>query len=232
MPSSYLCYDWTWPKRGSNPNSWHPNHIVIKRFAALYAKHTLALLLPMGSLLEVTGKSGRWSIVRVPGGPLGGAGGTRLRISGECLREIEGGERRRLEGVSQAPGRRLRKKDFPSIAAEVIGSPYLWGGKSTFGFDCSGLVQLVFEMLGVDLPRNSNQQARCGKPVRRREDFRPFDLFFFGEGRRINHVGIHLGGLDVLHASGYVCASPLMPRRPYIRGSLCESFRWARRVIR
>jgi cell wall-associated NlpC family hydrolase len=93
-------------------------------------------------------------------------------------------------------------------------------------------VQLVFELLGIDLPRNSSEQARCGVPVRRLEDLEPFDLLFFGETAKISHVAIHLGGLDMLHASGCVAIESLDPASARFREDLRGIFRGARRVAR
>ena len=71
------------------------------------------------------------------------------------------------------------------------GVPYQWGGESPDGFDCSGLVQYVFNRHGIDLPRVAKDQARAGNPVNV-ADLRPGDLVFFGSP--VDHVGISAGG--------------------------------------
>lgn len=71
------------------------------------------------------------------------------------------------------------------------GVPYQWGGESPDGFDCSGLVQYVFDRHGIDLPRVAKDQARAGTPVAA-SDLRPGDLVFFGSP--VDHVGISAGG--------------------------------------
>jgi hypothetical protein len=80
--------------------------------------------------------------------------------------------------------------DAVELASSFKGTPYVWGGEKPGGFDCSGLVQYVYDKLGVDLPRHSSDQARAGTPVAL-NDLRPGDLVFFGTP--VDHVGIYAG---------------------------------------
>lgn len=86
-----------------------------------------------------------------------------------------------------------------------LNSPYLWGGRTPFGIDCSGYSQIVYRMCGVDLPRDASQQAEVGDRLSFIEEATPGDLAFFDnkEGR-ITHVGILLGDNKIIHASGKV----------------------------
>ena len=91
------------------------------------------------------------------------------------------------------------------IAFLYLNAPYLWGGRTPFGIDCSGYSQIVYRMCGIDLPRDASQQAEIGERLSFIEEATPGDLAFFDnkEGR-ITHVGILLGDNKIIHASGKV----------------------------
>ncbi len=98
-----------------------------------------------------------------------------------------------------------RGESLARTARRWMGTPYLWGGVTPAGADCSGFVQAVFRMHGVELPRDSDQQATEGQPVEPGADFgelRAADLLFFADRPgRISHVAISLGGSHILHCS-------------------------------
>jgi cell wall-associated NlpC family hydrolase len=77
-----------------------------------------------------------------------------------------------------------------------LGIPYVWGGSTPGGFDCSGLVMYVYAQLGVSLPHFAAAQYGFGTPVSR-DQLQPGDLVFF-DG--LNHVGIYIGGGQMVHA--------------------------------
>ena len=87
-------------------------------------------------------------------------------------------------------------------AKRFLGVPYLWGGTTPLGFDCSGLVQLAFRLNGVDLPRDADQQFQVGCSIGV-NDLEPADLLFFSnKSSGITHVGIFVGDGQFLHSSG------------------------------
>jgi len=97
------------------------------------------------------------------------------------------------------------KHNLMTEAMSYRHAPYLWGGRSPMGIDCSGLTQMIFRLKNVSLPRDAAQQAGSGETVNLLEEARPADLAFFDdEEGRIIHVGILVDRNHILHASGQV----------------------------
>ncbi len=95
--------------------------------------------------------------------------------------------------------------DIISSAYLFINAPYLWGGKSPFGIDCSGFTQLVYKVNGYKLPRDASQQVELGTPLSFVEEAEAGDLAFFdNEEGNIVHVGLLLNNEQIIHASGTV----------------------------
>lgn len=97
-----------------------------------------------------------------------------------------------------------RGESITRTARRWLGAPYLWGGVTPNGVDCSGFVQSVFWLHGLALPRDSDMQAQVGAVVVPGDDWgalRPGDLLFFAEKRRVDHVALALGHSHIIHAS-------------------------------
>lgn len=97
------------------------------------------------------------------------------------------------------------RENLINNAKKFLNTPYLWGGKSPFGIDCSGLVQVVYACAGVTLPRDAWQQAGAGEQVAFVETARAGDLAFFDNSEgKITHVGLIEEPGRIIHASGKV----------------------------
>jgi cell wall-associated NlpC family hydrolase len=95
--------------------------------------------------------------------------------------------------------------DVLQTTRQFLHTPYVWGGRSTFGFDCSGLVQTVYHIHRKNLPRDASQQFLAGDKVPVLQEAEPGDLAFFaGKSGKISHVGILDGLGNILHCSGKV----------------------------
>lgn len=102
-----------------------------------------------------------------------------------------------------------KAEEFYSALEETaqfyLNSPYVWGGRSLFGIDCSGFSQIVYKHLGVSIPRDAWQQVREGLIVPSLQEAKAGDLAFFNdEEGKIIHVGILLDESEIIHASGRV----------------------------
>ena len=120
-------------------------------------------------------------------------------------------------------------------AMQFLGIPYLWGGTSVAGFDCSGFTQTVFRLNGIALLRDASQQARQGERVHPGDDFanlRPADLLFFGDRPgKITHVAISLGGARFIHASDFVQINSLYPGDSDYADDRRRTFQFAKRFF-
>lgn len=148
-----------------------------------------------GAVMAGVKNSGRFTEVELPDGRRG-------FIESDAVDKFDGN-----------PVENIDVERLLTVARSMMGSPYLWGGTSTLGVDCSGLVRVAFWDQGVLLPRNASQQALTGISVEcDAESLRPGDLVFFAAdstGTRITHVGIYEGEGKLIHSSGTVHRSDL-----------------------
>ena len=159
--------------------------------------------LPLRQLAPPYDSRGRYVVVRsrtatlrVGGKSIALSYGTRLPvISGKRVRTPDG------EGVVSGTSAPLRATNASIIAEgkRFLGTHYLWGGLSAWGFDCSGLIWDLYRVHGLTIPRDADPQMHHGTAVDRAQ-LRPGDLLFFGARNYADHVSIYLGGGRQLEA--------------------------------
>lgn len=104
----------------------------------------------------------------------------------------------------------FEKSGLVLIAKQYLNTPYLWGGRSPFGIDCSGFMQAVYKCIGIQLHRDAYQQSEMGTSVAFLEETKLGDLAFFdNEAGMITHVGMMLDNHTIIHASGKVRIDPI-----------------------
>jgi cell wall-associated NlpC family hydrolase len=98
----------------------------------------------------------------------------------------------------------IKNKNVVETAIKLLNSPYLWGGKTSLGIDCSGFTQIVYKINDINIYRDASQQANQGRLITEKQ-IKPGDLAFFGESdKKITHVGIMLSKEKIIHAYGKV----------------------------
>ena len=122
----------------------------------------------------------------------------------------------------------LNKDTLLNEAEKFLGAPYLWGGRSFFGIDCSGFVQTIARRFGVELPRDTKDQISCGKEINR-DNITLGDLLFFPR-----HVALAISRTEYIHSStsnGGVAFNSLDTQDKLYNRYLDESFKTARRIF-
>ena len=165
-----------------------------------------------GNILRYAGKKGKWTQVMLPSGKTG-------YVQSKFLKKHEGF---RSIAMGEGSAESISPETTESIIAQaekLLGVPYLWGGMSAKGVDCSGLVRISHIMNGILLPRNASQQIKCGERVPL-DQLQRGDLVYFGtpatddKPMRVTHVGIYLGNNKIIHSSHRVRINSLIPGDP------------------
>jgi cell wall-associated NlpC family hydrolase len=129
--------------------------------------------------------------------------GSILPISSYELFEVN--EQFAFNGSSKNIGEKQNFDYLKQIIKSYLNAPYLWGGKTPFGIDCSGFSQQIFKLCGYKLKRDASQQFLQGEKIGIIQEAKPGDLAFFqNENTAISHVGIIMENQDIIHASGFV----------------------------
>ena len=165
-----------------------------------------------GNILRFVGKKGKWTQVMLPSGKTG-------YVQSKFLKKHEGF---RSIAMGEGSAESISPETTEAIIAQaekLLGVPYLWGGMSAKGVDCSGLVRISHIMNGILLPRNASQQIKCGERVPL-DQLQRGDLVYFGtpatddKPMRVTHVGIYLGNNKIIHSSHRVRINSLIPGDP------------------
>jgi cell wall-associated NlpC family hydrolase len=158
---------------------------VVSRTAWLRTDNTAATPvteISFGTRLPRVGTAGRWARVRTPTGQL-----RRIYPSAVAVR------------APRAAARPVTGRDVVRVAQMFTGLPYLWAGRSGFGFDCSGLTSLDYRVHGVTIPRDADAQAVKGRAVARTAR-RAGDLLFYATRGHVHHVSIYAGSGRMVQA--------------------------------
>jgi len=180
-------------------------------FANLYrepdvTRHQPALTLPFETRLEVLAEpedNPRWLEVRL----------------------VDGGAAWVQRGDLAFEGAAMPLPALISLSKRFLGLPYLWGGTSTFGYDCSGFVQMLCRRRGVIIPRDAHPQAGWSGfvPVER-DNLQPGDLLYFGQpGGKITHAGMYLGDGQFISATTH--------NQPVVRIDRLDDPYWSQRFV-
>ncbi len=115
----------------------------------------------------------------------------------------------------------MSREEMLAFSFNFLDMPYTWGGRSSFGYDCSGFVQMLYRQMGIALPRDSKDQAKWeGFHEIALEDMQPGDLVFFGSASpKISHIGMWLGDGLFIHTSS-------SENKPYMRVSRLADPYW------
>lgn len=128
--------------------------------------------------------------------------GSILPISTNEIFKIE--EQLAFNGESKSLSAKRDIEFLKQIAFKYLNAPYLWGGRSPFGIDCSGFTQAVYRICGYNIPRDSSEQVKKGELIDYVEKNTGDLAFFSNEKKKIVHVGIILENDEIIHASGKV----------------------------
>lgn len=195
MTNNELESDWT------NTNLVYVNSVDTRVFDSIQVPNNVVSDVTMGATLKLISNRGQFAEVQLPDGRTGFINSSEITPLKSINNDV-------------SPD----KEAIVATAQRFHGLPYLWGGNSGKGFDCSGFTQTVFKDNGYLLPRDANMQVNIGEEIVAEEDFsniKPGDLLFFGPNEnRITHVGISLGGARFIHASSYVQINSFDPQDP------------------
>lgn len=172
----------------------------------------------LGNILVNQGKNRGWYHVVLPDGRVGYIRAASVMEESKYFAQL-----------------RSTAESMIDLAYKFLGFPYLWGGRSTKGFDCSGFTQTLYKMHGISLPRDANMQVKSGTEVALDDSFnnlKPGDLLFFGRDlEHIFHVGMYLGKMQFIHSDGMVRINSFDPDDENFSDYRLKGLRAVRRIL-
>ncbi len=130
--------------------------------------------------------------------------------------------------------RELSGESLVNLSKKFMGIPYLWGGTSIKGLDCSGFVKMLYFMHGKILQRDASQQVLYGREISTENNYKNLqkgDLMFFGKANRITHVGMYIGNLEYIHEAGRVKINSLDEKAKNYNSFRASSLQKVKRII-
>jgi hypothetical protein len=202
--------------RWKSSNRYIYNRITGNAFDSPNRKSSMVTDLVLGDLFEVEAEVKGFLEIRLPDGRTG------FVRKHDCL------------SWNEWTNRKPDVQSLISVARQMLGVPYLWGGTSCKAVDCSGLTKTAYYSQGIILARDASQQALYGEHPDFNEipNLQPGDLLFFGRSaQRITHVGIHMGDGRYIHASGMVRINSIDSKAPDFNLSLRKNLVAASRIL-
>ncbi len=175
--------------------------------------------LVQGSVLPVSAAKGDWVVLGLPGGRTA---------------YVKGAYVKQYASLDQVFAQQKGAGSVIEDAKQYLGLPYLWGGCTSYGFDCSGFTQFIFKLNGYHLRRDADLQYMQGDSITTQAALAPGDLVFFQTYRKgASHVGIYIGESRFIHSgSGGVAINSFDPCHEDYSASLSQKYLGARRVIK
>ena len=171
-------------------------HEISEKSFLLLGQHPLTVTTNPFNIVQPEKGYGNFLIVAGSSLPFYKSSNNTFRIGEECYT---------IQGEKIFPAKKNIRNLMIENALKYFNSPYLWGGRSPFGVDGSGLAQVLYKMAGLQIPREANQQALMGENITFVEEALPGDLAFFdNEEGKIVHVGIIWEKNKIIHSSGKV----------------------------
>ena len=161
-----------------NYDNWY---FIKNRYSEILLKDNNRLLLSFGTILPCLINENKY-IVILPNNQ-------KVNIDGNSIINIT---------------KNVRLDDVILYAKSLLGVPYLWGGRSSFGIDCSGLVQTLLFFLKIHFPRDTKDQISFNNMIQIKSNFEKGDIIFFSKNTIINHVVIFINKSEYVHSSGSV----------------------------